>query len=626
MAVFAQYEFSGDGNALADEAVSDGSQNGVLLNGAVQSGGCLLLDGVNDHAVIAASPDFQLPQGTIAIDFIQSAHTGDGTDTILSRDSAGQDNSGQFSLGVTAAGSVTVCHNTATTHHSFSTPAGFAGSDDMINVIYSWDASGKGGAFIATNSASGATYSEPISAALTMDMGPDDNEPWVIGASAEKADDGQENHLTEFFQGSVSHFSISNSVDTPDLDGIVEGTDGDDLIDLDYTGDPEGDRIDHRDAILPGAGPNDDYVLAGDGNDTVVGGRGRDNIFGEEGDDLLFGGYNGDTIDGGAGDDTLLGGFGPDALFGGDGNDLLDAGGRADPDEDYLDGGAGDDTLTGSGGADTLLGGDDRDVFTATSAGSFIDGGEGGIDFDTLDLSDWGAAATNIIYDPTNPENGIVEFLDQYGNIVGTLTFQNIENVVPCFTPGIVIATPKGERAVEELVAGDKIITRDNGIQEIRWVGANKLSYGQLVGNSHLKPILITKGSLGDDLPERDMMVSPNHRLLVANERTALYFEEHEVLVSAKHLVDNHTIREVESLGTTYIHFMCDRHEVVLANGLWTESFQPGDYSLNGLGNAQRGEIYELFPELQTGEGRQKYQAARKTLKRREAKLLRFRN
>ena len=94
----------------------------------------------------------------------------------------------------------------------------------------------------------------------------------------------------------------------------------------------------------------------------------------------------------------------------------------------------------------------------------------------------------------------------------------------------------------------------------------------------HLKPILIRQGSLGNGLPERDMMVSPNHRMLVANDRTALYFDEHEVLVAAKHLVNHKGVAQVDSLGTTYIHFLCDRHEVVLSNGAWTESFQPGDY------------------------------------------------
>ncbi len=169
---------------------------------------------------------------------------------------------------------------------------------------------------------------------------------------------------------------------------------------------------------------------------------------------------------------------------------------------------------------------------------------------------------------------------------------------MPCFTPGTAIATRNGERAVEALAVGDGVITRDNGIQEIRWAGKRALDYGQLAAAGHLRPVLIAKGSLGHGLPERDMLVSPNHRILVPSHRTMLPFAAHEVLVAAKHLVDNRLIRPVQALGVTYVHFMCDRHEVVLADGAWTESFQPGDYSLNGLGNAQRSEILELFPEL----------------------------
>jgi hypothetical protein len=67
---------------------------------------------------------------------------------------------------------------------------------------------------------------------------------------------------------------------------------------------------------------------------------------------------------------------------------------------------------------------------------------------------------------------------------------------------------------------------------------------------------------------------------------------------------------------------MFDQHEVVLSNGAWTESFQPGDYTLKGIGNAQRNEILELFPELKTKAGLEDYQAARKSLKKHEAKLL----
>ena len=222
----------------------------------------------------------------------------------------------------------------------------------------------------------------------------------------------------------------------------------------------------------------------------------------------------------------------------------------------------------------------------------------------------------------SNHENGTVDFLDDKGNVTGTMTFQNIECVIPCFTPGTLIATPKGERPVEDLQPGDKVITRDNGIQEIRWVGQKALDWKALSANPHLQPVLIRAGSLGNGLPERDMMVSPNHRILVANDRTALYFDEHEVLVAAKHVVNHKGIHTLDSIGTTYIHFMFDRHEVVLSNGAWTESFQPGDYTLKGMGNAQRSEIFELFPELRTPEGVEGYSAARKTLKRHEALLL----
>ena len=194
---------------------------------------------------------------------------------------------------------------------------------------------------------------------------------------------------------------------------------------------------------------------------------------------------------------------------------------------------------------------------------------------------------------------------------------------MPCFTPGTVIATRTGERAVEDLGVGDRVITRDNGVQEIRWTGRRVLDYGRLATSGHLRPVLIAKGSLGHGLPERDMLVSPNHRILVPSDRTMLLFAEHEVLVAAKHLIDNRLIRPVHVLGVTYVHFMCDRHEVVLADGTWAEAFHPGDYSLNGLGNAQRSEILELFPELaETAAGKTEGRA-RRASKRPEVSPLR---
>ena len=369
------------------------------------------------------------------------------------------------------------------------------------------------------------------------------------------------------------------------------------------------------------AGIDDDSVEGGSGNDTLIGGQGDDTMDGNTGEDLINGNSGDDSLEGGQGDDTIYGDGGDDTLRGnGDADELF--GGSGD---DSIDGGAGNDTITGGDGADTMFGGtNDEDLFLGSTIGDKIDGGSGQfIDYDTLDLR--GSAPTdgriNVVYE-SNPENGTVEYYDGDDTLLGTSYFEEIENVIPCFTPGTLIATPRGEVLVESLKEGDRVITRDNGIQEVRWLGMTNLSGRAMLQKEHLKPVLIQKGSLGYGLPERDMLVSPNHRVLVNNDKTALYFEEREVLVAAKHLTGLAGVNRVDTPKATYVHFMFDQHEVVLSDGSWTESFQPGHQTLDGLGNAQRQEILELFPELSTDAGREDYHAARRTLKKHEAQLL----
>ncbi|SER43072.1 Ca2+-binding protein, RTX toxin-related [Tranquillimonas rosea] len=331
-----------------------------------------------------------------------------------------------------------------------------------------------------------------------------------------------------------------------------------------------------------------------------------------------------DDLSGGAGDDALYGQVGDDKLSGDGGNDTL-AGGAG---HDTIHGGAGDDLILGGTGVDTIHGGDDADTIGSVSVGDVIHGGAGGDDRDVLDLGgtldDGGRyALRNVVTDiDGNGIDGDVVYFDDGGKMLGSVHFENIEEIVPCFTPGTLIATPKGERPVESLRVGDKVITRDNGMQEIRWTGHKRLGFPALSSQPTLRPVMIRAGALGRGLPERDMLVSPNHRVLVASDRTELYFDEREVLVAAKHLVNGADINFAQSLGVEYLHFLFDRHEVVLSNGAWTESFQPGDYSLRGLGNAQRSELFELFPDLERIEGRESFASARRTLKRHEAELL----
>ena len=194
-----------------------------------------------------------------------------------------------------------------------------------------------------------------------------------------------------------------------------------------------------------------------------------------------------------------------------------------------------------------------------------------------------------------------------------TLNFAQIARIIPCFTAGSQIITPNGRIAVQDLRAGDRVLTRDNGFQTITWAGHKTMRIGALPVTDDMRPVLICRGALGPNMPERDMIVSPNHRMLVigTSDRPV---DGAERLVAAKHLAGQPSISFATMAKVTYIHFMCERHEIVSSDGAWTETFQPNDDSLQGIDAAQRVELLALFPELGTYAGRAAYGTARKLL------------
>lgn len=395
-------------------------------------------------------------------------------------------------------------------------------------------------------------------------------------------------------------------------DDTLVGGDGNDILigaaDQDSL---QGDLGD--DTLAGGAGA--DVLSGGDGADFGDGGSENDLLSGDAGADTLFGDLGDDTLYGGADGDTLAGGTGADWLHGDEAADLL----QGDEGADSLFGGTGNDTLVGGTDADILNGGDDRDVIFGGEADT-VDGGEGGDDYDVLDLSAYGYAATTVHYDADNAENGTVDFLDANGDVVSTLSFQNIESVIPCFTPGSMILTEDGEVPVEELEAGDLVFTRDSGFQELRWIGRRDLPPQALSAQPRFNPVRIRRGALGLNLPDRDMLVSPQHRMLVTGPRAELLFGEHEVLVAATHLVGLPGIDRVTPDGISYLHLLFDAHEIVRADGAWSESFQPGALTLVGLESEQRAEVLALFPEL--ADNPASFPAARLTIKAHEARVL----
>ena len=159
-----------------------------------------------------------------------------------------------------------------------------------------------------------------------------------------------------------------------------------------------------------------------------------------------------------------------------------------------------------------------------------------------------------------------------------------------------------------------RVVTRDNGLSRIEWVGRRTVSYEELESDIELRPILLRANSLGEGRPTRDMLVSPSHRFLVAPDQAFLAIEEDEALVAARLLVDHWHIRKAEMLGVSYIHILCDQHQIILADGVWTETFHPDDQTMRGMGNSQRRELNELFPDIETIGASRRFPSARPVL------------
>jgi hypothetical protein len=163
---------------------------------------------------------------------------------------------------------------------------------------------------------------------------------------------------------------------------------------------------------------------------------------------------------------------------------------------------------------------------------------------------------------------------------------------VVCFATGTLIETEGGPRPVESLAPSDRVLTRNAGFQPLRW-----RSETHVIAREVLAPIVISAGVFGNT---RDLIVSPQHAVLIRDWRAELLYGTAEVLVRAVDLLSYDGVYRKPGGLVGYHHLLFDRHHLVKAEGLWSESLYPGEIALTTLSEGARTELATLVPDMQS--------------------------
>lgn len=402
--------------------------------------------------------------------------------------------------------------------------------------------------------------------------------------------------FTDDFAGTADFVGSSGHVDFSEIE-YVEATEYDDTIDGSAT--TEGFEAIGREGA--------DIIIGGSGDDTLSGGRGHSGY--QDENDTIFGGAGNDVLDGDDGDDSLDGGAGNDDLRGDAGDDRLDGGSG----NDTLSGGTGDDTIVTGTGDDLIIidQGDGNTTVTDFDIGDADGDGYSNDQLDVSDLRDLDGNPINIwdvIVTGDSSGNAVLTFpegekLTLEGVAPAQMTGQQMAaSGIPCYAPGTLIDTPDGPRAVETLQPGDLVNTLDHGPQPIRWTRSGEHPLEKVDVDD--KPVLIAANALGKGLPTQDLIVSPQHRMLVGGGGQLEGWFETAAFAPAKSLTNLRGIRHMKGKkAITWIHFACDRHEVIRANGCLSESLLLGPMVVNGLTGTERKALTEIYgPAPKDGE------------------------
>jgi hypothetical protein len=178
-------------------------------------------------------------------------------------------------------------------------------------------------------------------------------------------------------------------------------------------------------------------------------------------------------------------------------------------------------------------------------------------------LSNLGVSNNNTLTVSDSGHGGTDQII--FGSGIGTSGFTIVNNntiQVACFAAGTRIATETGPIAVEDLHVGDHVVTADGAHEPIVWIGQRTVNCRTHPNPETVWPVWISAGAFGENVPVRDLYLSPDHAVFVNG-----------VLVPVKLLINDSTIAQLKRNRVTYYHVELPRHAVILAEHLTVESY-----------------------------------------------------
>ena len=132
-----------------------------------------------------------------------------------------------------------------------------------------------------------------------------------------------------------------------------------------------------------------------------------------------------------------------------------------------------------------------------------------------------------------------------------------------CFAAGTMIRTEQGEVAVESLLPGDRVVTQSGAFRAVRWIGNRRIDFTRHPDPSRVQPIRIRRDAIATGMPNRDLLVSPDHALFIDGG-----------LVAARLLLNGGSVvREANTRAVHYFHVELDAHDILFADGMPAESY-----------------------------------------------------